>query len=131
MATSGVSAALAGTSSVSANISANVPVAATLAGSSSLSVNLTGIGRLEADITPFTELSPQSLATAVLNSEVEIDYNLQAALRLILSATSGKVSGAETTTVTIRNVVDDKDRIVATVDANGNRTSLTYDVSDS
>jgi hypothetical protein len=131
LATSGVSAALAGTSSVSANISANVPVAATLAGSSSLSVNLTGIGRLEADITPFTELSPQSLATAVLNSEVEIDYNLQAALRLILSATSGKVSGAETTTVTIRNVVDDKDRIVATVDANGNRTSLTYDVSDS
>lgn len=125
-----MAAAISAGGSVSADLSSLIPIAASLSASASLTVNLTGTNRLEADITPFTELSPTSLAQAVLSADVETDYNLQAALRLILSATAGKVSGAETTTITFRNVTDDKDRIIATVDANGNRTSLTYDVGD-
>ncbi len=47
------------------------------------------------------------------------------ALRVILAAIAGKLSGAATTTVTIRNVADSANVIVATVDASGNRTATT------
>jgi hypothetical protein len=49
--------------------------------------------------------------------------------RLANSANAAKLSGAATTTVTIRDVADTKDRIVATVDADGNRSAITLDVS--
>ena len=47
----------------------------------------------------------------------------------MLAALVGKLSGAATTTVTIRDVNDTKNRIIATVDADGNRTAVTEDVS--
>lgn len=132
LAVSSLAATLAGTGSVSGDLSAIVPIEAALSGTGTVAgtTNLTGLGRLEAEITPFTELSPTSLASAVMASEVETGYNLEAALRLILSSAAGKLSGAETTTVIIRNVTDGTNRIVATVDSNGNRTAVTYDVSD-
>lgn len=49
------------------------------------------------------------------------------AFRIMLAALAGKVSGAAGTTVTIRAADDSKDRIVATVDANGNRSAVTLD----
>ena len=49
------------------------------------------------------------------------------ALRIMLSALAGKVSGAAGTTVAIRDTTDSKDRIVSTVDADGNRTAVTLD----
>ncbi len=60
---------------------------------------------------------------------VEGTLDVQAALRVILAATAGKLSGAATTTVTIRNTLDDKNRIVATVDADGNRTAIVLDTT--
>lgn len=45
--------------------------------------------------------------------------------RLQNSAAAGKVSGAGTTTVTIRDLADTKDRIVATTDVDGNRSAVT------
>ena len=50
-------------------------------------------------------------------------------MRVMLAALAGKVSGAAGTTVTIRDTTDAKDRIVATVDASGNRTAVTLDGS--
>lgn len=47
------------------------------------------------------------------------------ALKLMVAALGGKLSGAATTTVLIRNVADDTDVITATVDANGNRSAVT------
>lgn len=47
----------------------------------------------------------------------------------MLSALAGKLSGAATTTVTIRDTNDGIDRIVATVDASGNRSAVTLDAS--
>jgi hypothetical protein len=47
------------------------------------------------------------------------------ALRICVAALSGKLSGAGTTTVTIRNAADSADVVVATVDANGNRSATT------
>ena len=47
------------------------------------------------------------------------------ALRVMVAALAGKLSGAATTTITIRNVADTADVVVATVDANGNRSATT------
>ncbi len=75
--------------------------------------------------------SANAIAAAILDltDGIETGYTLRQALRLILAAEAGKVSGAGGTTVTIRDVTDSKNRIVATVDANGNRTAVTKDVS--
>lgn len=72
------------------------------------------------------------IADAVLDraNGVETSLTPRQALKLIAAASAGKISGATTTTVTIRNAVaDSKDRIVATVDGNGNRTAITYDTT--
>lgn len=133
--TSSMSATVAGAATVEANLGAIIPIEASAAGVASSSVNLKGIGRLEGTISIgasgyLSNDDVERLAAAVIESEIETSFNLKEALRLVLSATAGKISGAETTTITIRNVPDDKNRIVATVDSNGNRTSLTYDVGD-
>jgi hypothetical protein len=51
-------------------------------------------------------------------------------MRLILSSLAGKLSGAATTNVQVRNVTDTKTRIDATVDSDGNRTAVTHDTTD-
>ena len=54
-------------------------------------------------------------------------YTLEEAMKICLAALAGKVSGAGTTSITIRSADDSTDRIVATVDSNGNRSSVTLD----
>jgi hypothetical protein len=132
---SSMSGTIAGIATVDANLGAVIPCEASSAGLASSSVNLKGTGRLGGDITIggtgyLSNDDVERLAAAVIESEIETSFNLKEAFRLVLSATAGKLSGAAGTTITIRNVVDDKNRIVATVDSNGNRTSLTYDVGD-
>lgn len=129
---SALAATLTGTGAISsAQLDAIVGMIASLSGTGAMSPDLTELGHLSADISPFTELSPENLANQILDAnEIELGYSLREAMRLVLSALAGKVSGAETTTVTIRNITDGKSRIVATVDANGNRTEVTYDVED-
>lgn len=60
----------------------------------------------------------------VLEEVVEGTSTLRQYLRLMASALFAKLSGAATTTITIRDVGDTKNRIVATVDANGNRSAF-------
>lgn len=61
---------------------------------------------------------------------IETGLTLRQAMRLIAAANAGKLSGAATTTVAIRNAVaDSKARITATVDADGNRTAVTTDLT--
>ncbi len=50
---------------------------------------------------------------------------MRQALRVILAGMAGKLSGAATTSVTIRNLADSADVVVATVDADGNRSAVT------
>lgn len=57
---------------------------------------------------------------------VETDWTPRQALRVILAALVGKLSGAATEAVSIRDVGDTANRIVATVDADGNRTAVVY-----
>lgn len=62
-------------------------------------------------------------------SGVETSMTLRQALRIVLAATAGKASGLATTTAVYRDTTDSKDRITATVDADGNRSAVTLDVS--
>lgn len=72
----------------------------------------------------------QEIAQAILDlaDAVEPGLTVRGSLRLALAALAGKVAGAEGSEVIFRNAVaDTKNRITATVDSNGNRTSVTAD----
>ncbi len=74
--------------------------------------------------------SASDVATEVLDTqEVETGFSIRETMRLMAAALAGKVSGAATTTVVIRDLNDSKDRITATVDSNGNRSAVTKDVT--
>lgn len=67
-----------------------------------------------------------SLAGAGLDSiVVETGLNARQALSVIAASAAGTLNGAATTTITIDGAGVATDRIVATVDANGNRTAVT------
>lgn len=72
-----------------------------------------------------------AIADALLDrtSGIESSFTLRQALRLILAASAGKLSGAATTSVVIRDVNDTKNRITAIVDADGNRSAVTTDAT--
>lgn len=72
-----------------------------------------------------------NVATTLLDftDGVEANLTMREGLRLMVAALSGKISGAATATVTIRNYGDDKNRITATVDAYGNRSNITTDLT--
>jgi hypothetical protein len=70
-------------------------------------------------------------ATTLLDQAAGVENNitLRQGLRLMLAAMAGKASGMATTTAVIRDTNDSVNRITATVDANGDRTAVTYNLS--
>jgi len=68
-----------------------------------------------------------AMPASVWSYTVEGSYTAVQLLRIALAAMAGKLSGAATTTVSIRDLGDTKNRIVATVDADGNRSAVTLD----
>lgn len=68
-------------------------------------------------------------ADAVWDEQVDGTVTARQSIRLANSANAGKLSGAGTTNVLVRDLADTKNRIDATVDASGNRTAVTRDVS--
>lgn len=68
-------------------------------------------------------------AAAVLAAGDVDGFTLEQTLKLCLSALAAKLSGAGTTTITIRAADDSKSRITATVDASGNRSAVTLDAT--
>lgn len=140
VATAAVSISLTGavTATIGSTCAATVTVSAAatpgalgwLVGASTLTVsgsgNPWGLGHMVAT-TAEMGLSVSGIVNAMMAAAIENGMTLQQALRLVTAATAGKVSGAATSTVTIRSAVaDDADRITATVDADGNRSAITY-----
>jgi hypothetical protein len=84
-----------------------------------------------AEVTSGTIPTAQQNADALLDraAGVETNRTLRQALRLMLAALAGKASGLDTLTARFRDTNDSVDRIVATVDVNGNRTAVTLDPS--
>ena len=100
--------------------------------------SVTGLTAANLDVAVSTRLATASYtappsaaanATAVLDEIIEAAISLRQAMRLSLAAMGGKASGLDTTTAIYRNTADTKDRITATVDANGNRTAVTLDLT--
>lgn len=79
-----------------------------------------------------TSAERDAIATAMIDlvDAIETGMTPRQALRVALAVLAGKVSGASGTTVTFRNAAaDSKDRIVATVDSDGNRSAVTLDLT--
>lgn len=84
--------------------------------------------KIAADAIGASELAADAvneIADGVLDEDYEGTTTLRQFLRIAMAVLAGKLSGAATTTVTIRNEADDGDRVVATVDSDGNRTAVT------
>jgi hypothetical protein len=84
------------------------------------------------DAMALTAAERLTVANALLDLADGIEAGLtpRGALRLALAALAGKLSGAGTGTETFRSAVADaKDRIVASVDAQGNRTAVAVDAN--
>jgi hypothetical protein len=77
------------------------------------------------DMGQFNDIAVSDIISGVADGS----YDLQEMQRLMFAALCGKVSGGSTTSISIRDSADSKNRIVATVDANGNRTAMTLDGS--
>ena len=86
---------------------------------------------IDSDVSIYDNALGSILDNGVLTDNeniVEGTITMKQAIRAILAASAGKLSGAAGTTITIRDTDDSTDRIVATVDANGNRTAVTLDL---
>lgn len=75
-----------------------------------------------------TEHDDIAAALLDLTDGVESGVTVRQSLRLSNSAGGGKLSGAATSSIVIRDVNDTKDRVTATVDADGNRSAVTLDL---
>jgi antitoxin component HigA of HigAB toxin-antitoxin module len=73
--------------------------------------------------------SAASIASAVMGYVTETGWTFVESVRVLLASAAGKLAGAATNTVAIRDVNDTKARITASVDADGNRASVSYDKS--
>lgn len=76
--------------------------------------------------------SADSVADALLDraDAIETGLTLRKAMRLVTAVLGGVLSGAGTTTETMKNAVaNSKTRVTATVDANGNRSSISTDLT--
>lgn len=148
----GMSVRIDAFSSLTSDVVGTGSVSITINGVSSINnAAMTGFRYGEATITGTGSVTNAPLSgSAVINANIRIGFNpssdditnnlldaqivengltVRNALRLITSILAGKVSGAEGSTVTFRNVSDTKNRIVANVDSNGNRTTITYDLT--
>ncbi len=82
-----------------------------------------------AAIAALNNLSSAQAASAVGAIVVEGAVTLIQSLRLSNAAAAGKLSGAATTSIALRNLADSLDRISATVDADGNRSAVTVNLA--
>lgn len=72
--------------------------------------------------------SAATIASTILAAGDVDGFSLEQTLKLCLAALAGKLSGAATSTITIRAADDSKARITATVDSTG-RTAVTLDAA--
>lgn len=96
----------------------------------------TGIASLSADLdtvasalSSVTSTPSTAVAAAVWDMELASTYAAQSLVRGMASVLLGKVSGSSGSTTVFRDVADGKDVVTAVTDAEGNRTTVTLDLS--
>jgi hypothetical protein len=115
---------------LTATMKTSVTTAATAATPTAAAV--TGaVGSVTAGVTLAADaVSAAALSAAAIDEILDEQIGdgtltMRQALRVMVAAMAGKVSGAATTSVTIRNVADSANVVVATVTADGDRTAVT------
>jgi len=117
-------------SAVEAAITAAIPDVPTVTEiRQEMDANSTQLSTIATDTTTDIPALIAAIDVDVMGQTVEGTITLQQALRLLLATMAGKASGGGTTTVTFRDTTDATNRIVATVDENGNRTEVILDPS--
>lgn len=86
---------------------------------------------IAADIAAVTAPTGNENADALLDrvDGVETGFTVRQVLRLIGAVLGGKASGLDSNTVVFRDLGDTKNRIVSTVDGEGNRTDISRDLT--
>lgn len=137
--TGGINAAIngagsiTGTCTVTGAMTAFGRMSGSAAGGCTVGATIYATGALSGSIAPAIDLDAAAFSAYLLDQEdIEAGgLTLRKTLRLLAAAAAGKASGLDTTTAIYRNAVaDNKDRITATVDADGNRTVVTLDLDD-
>jgi hypothetical protein len=115
-----------------AMLGAIIDAVAAISSSVSSSADLRAKGSMGANIQPYTDLSPESLALAVMGSTVESGMTLQQAINILTSVAAGKTTitdlGSGTATVVFRDTNDSKDRVTASM-TGSSRSSVTINKS--
>jgi hypothetical protein len=151
----GLAGSASGEASQSALISALAWAIGQADGSCAAALTSYATGRLYGSITPFTDLSPENLAASVWNSlsaqynetgtmgellnsagaaadpllgVVEGTLTLRDVQRIVLAVLAGQVTGAGTGTETFKGQAGEN-RVVSTVDNDGNRSNVTLDAT--
>ena len=62
--------------------------------------------------------------SSILTETIDGSYNFKQVLQIMAAVMAGRVSGGNTSTITFRDLGDGTNRVVATVDSNGNRTNI-------
>jgi hypothetical protein len=94
------------------------------------SINIIGTGIVEdyttgtASVNTVYLTNPVSIKDTLMGEALETGITVRQALQSVLAAAVGKAAGGGTSTITFRNTADDTNRVVMTVDDNGNRTSV-------
>ena len=116
--------------SFSAAIVAKGNISGSAAGVASFEAIRYATGSMSGSFAPAVTLEAAGFSQYLLDQEdIETGLSFRQALRLMAAAVGGEVSGGGTTTITFKGAVEGStDRIVATVDSNGNRTAITYDL---
>jgi len=83
----------------------------------------------QSDISGLNVPSASDIVTAIMAGGDVDGFTLEESLKICMAALAGKVTGAGSTTITFRAADDSKNRIVATVTGDGNRTSLSLDAT--
>lgn len=130
------------TSSISGTVgggSVSGTVSATLSDlTSSISGTTTVVGSSSSTISNLTSSASGTVGGVTLtdadvdmiwNEDMGEGYTARQLMRIFSAVLAGKVSGAGTSTEIFRAINDSKDRVTASVDSNGNRTSITLDAS--
>lgn len=73
--------------------------------------------------------SASQIALEVWEQELETNYSAKEILRLLSSILAGITVGSDTSEISFRDLNNIKNRVIATIDSNGNRTEVVKNVS--
>ncbi len=70
-----------------------------------------------------------SAVDSILNDTIEGSYTMRQVLCMLTARHIGKATGGATTSIQLRDLGDSRNRITFTVDSNGNRTGVVFDLT--